>query len=271
MAQERSVDKRTRGRRALQHIYLPPDGQDDPELVINTTRASFVDAFMGAAIMATIEHHLSIGGKGRSAKLLVPHGGEIMGRFCTMMSTAPSRCSLELPLGQTAPVRDGRVLLPATRVRSMEEANAFALFLQASSQRSQLGDVRLTTKEAAVLAEAVPALVENGLEHGSSSSCDVVICAALESDNREAQLVVLDLDESAATSSDPLAHLREAWAQSRENLGGLYYITESATNRDLDISLQLKTGTAAAHWRSRFNSENADFTPGWAAGITIHR
>jgi len=153
----------------------------------------------------------------------------------------------------------------------MDEADALALFLRASSQRRQLGDVRLTGKEAATLAEALPALVENGLKHASGSSCGVVVCAAIEADNREAQLVVLDLDLRVATATDPLAQLRDAWARSRENLGGLYYITESATKRNLDISLQLKTGSAAARWRGRFNSDAADFTPGWATGITIHR
>jgi len=271
MTQERPVQKRTRGRRALQHIYLPPDGQDDPELVIDARHVASIDAFAGVALIGTVEHHLSLGGRGRSAKLLVPPGGEVMGRFCTMLSSPPKRCKLEFPQGQTAPVKDGRVLLPAVRVASMEEADALALFLRASSQRRQLGDVRLTGKEAATLAEALPALVENGLAHGSDSSCGVVVCAALESDNREAQLVVLDLDLRAATATNPLAHLRKAWARSRENLGGLYYITESAMQRDLDVSLQLKTGSAAARWRGRFNSDSADFTPGWATGITIHR
>lgn len=271
MTQTRSIESGTRGRRVLRHIYAPTDGKVDPELILDASRASVVDAFTGVAILGTVGHHLRTPGRNRLARIIAPQGGEVMGRFSTLLSAPPERCTLELPAGQTAPVRDPRVLLPAIRIDSMEEADALALFLQATSQRSQLGDVRLSTKEAASLAEALPPLVDNALRHGAGSSCGVIACSAFESDTREVQLVVLDLGQQAATAADPLEHLREAWARSRENLGGLFYATELARRRELDISLQLKTGGAAARWRGRFHSDTADFSPGWAASITIHR
>jgi hypothetical protein len=270
MTHKRAIESGTRGRRALLHIHAPA-GKVDPELILDASHASFVDAYTGVAILGTVGHHLRAPRRNHRARIMVPQGGEAMGRFSTLLSAPPERCTLELPDGQTAPVRDPRVLLPALRIDSMEEADALALFLQATAQRSQLGDVRLSTKEAATLAEALPALVDNGLRHGAGSSCGVIACSAFESDTREVQLVVLDLGRQAATSADPLDHLREAWSHSRERLGGLFYATELARRRGLDISLQLKTGGAQARWRERFHSEAAEFSPGWAASITIHR
>jgi len=239
---------------------------------LDARRAPVVDAFTGAVVLGTVEHHLRRAGKRYSATVAAPESGDVIGRFAPLMWLAPERCALDLPVGQTAPVRDPRILLPATRVDSNEQANALARFLGASSQRSQLGDARLSPKEAATLAEALPVLAENALRHADGSTCGAVICAALESDNREAQLVVLDLGEQVSGAENPLEEIRAAWARSRERLGGLFYATELAERRGLDVSLQVKSGDAAARWRDRFHSEpTAEFSPGWTTGVIIHR
>jgi hypothetical protein len=189
-----------------------------------------------------------------------------------MLKVLPARCELELPDGLTAPVLDPRVLMSAIKMASMEEADALALFLKATSQQSHLGTARLEPKEARLLAEALPDLVHNGLIHGSDSSCGVVACAALEADNRETQLVVSDLGTQVVPGSDALGALREAWARSREASGALYYLTERAKRSGLDVSLQIRTGNAAGRWRNRrWNAEQAEFTPGWTASVTLHR
>jgi hypothetical protein len=100
----------------------------------------------------------------------------------------------------------------------------------------------------------------------------VVACAALEADNRETQLVVSDLGTQVVPGSDALGALREAWARSREESGALYYLTERAKRSGLDVSLQIRTGNAAGRWRNRrWNAEQAEFTPGWTASVTLHR
>src|SRR5207244_3914652 len=155
------------------------------------------------------------------------------------------RCTLALPPDQTAPVRDPRVLAPAVRLGSVDEANTFALFLRTASQANRLGTARLSPKEAGFLAAALPALAENAIVHADDSSCGTIICSALEADNREAQLVVMDLGTGVSESRHPVKALRDAWARSRDELGGLgglFYTTELARKLDLDISLQIKTG-----------------------------
>lgn len=123
----RSIESGTRGRRALRHIHAPPDDKVEPELILDARRASVVDAFTGVAILGTVGHHLRVPSRKRRVRVLAPQGGEVMGRFSTLLSVPPKRCTLELPAGQTAPVRDPRVLLPAIRIDSMEEADALAL------------------------------------------------------------------------------------------------------------------------------------------------
>ena len=201
-----------------------------------------------------------------------PGSGSILGRFCDLVALTPDRCTLALPEDRTAPVRDPRVLMPAVRIGSIEEADVFALFLRAGAQAGRLGDARLSRTEAGFLAAALPALAENAIVHAPQSSCGTVICSALEDDSREVQLVVTDLGTAVSKSTDPLEGLRDAWARSREEPeGGLFFTVELARKLGLDISLQLITGRAAGRWRGRWQSDTADFTPGWTAGITIHR
>jgi hypothetical protein len=271
MTQTLFLGKNPRGRHALRHLAAVPDSGSagDPDLVIDATPARVVDAFTGAVTMANVEDHLGKPGRGRSVTVTPPEGGEVHGRFHTMMSLAPQRCRVEHS-GATAPVRDIRVLLPAIRVRSVDEANTLALFLRTSSQRAELGDARLDPRHAGLLANALPDLVDNGLRHAPASGCGVIVCSALESDSREAQLVVTDLGR-AASGVAALRALRDSWGRSRAELGSLYLLTERAARLDLDVSVQIKTGHALGRWRRRWHSDQADFTPGWTVGVTIHR
>jgi len=273
MTQIHFLTKNPRGRHALRHLLSPPasGSVDDPDLEIDASVTSVVDAFTGAVTMANVEHHLARPGKKRRATITPPRSGDVLGRFCTMLWEPPAGSELELPDGRTAPVRDPRVLIPAMRVASMEEADALALFLKATSQRSDLGTARLAPSQAGLLATALPDLVHNGLKHGSASSCGVIVCAALEADNLETQLVVSDLGTQVVRGGDAIGILREAWARSREDLGALFYLTERAKRSDLDISVQIRTGNAAGRWRNRWNAEQAEFTPGWTASVTLHR
>jgi hypothetical protein len=272
MTQILFLDKNPRGRHALRHLGAPPDSgsAEDPDLVIDATAAQVVDAFTGAVTMADIEDHLGKPGPGRGVTVTPPEGGEVHGRFYTMMALAPQEgCRVEHS-GPTAPVRDPRVLLPAVRVGTVAEADALALFLRASSQRADLGDARLAPRQAGLLAAALPDLVDNGLRHAPASGCGVIVCAALESDSREVQLVVTDL--GPAISGPPaLEALRDAWGRSRAELGSLHFLTERASRLGLDISVQIRTGNAHGRWRRRWHSDDADFTPGWTVCVTIHR
>jgi hypothetical protein len=272
MAQIHFLGKNPRGRHALHHLAAQPasGSAEDPELVIDASAAQVVDAFTGAVTMANVEEHLGKPGKGRSATVTPPQGGEVHGRFYTMLTLAPKGCKVE-HAGATAPVRDPRILLPATRIHTASEADTLALFLRASSQRSDLGTARLGSREAGLLAAALPDLVDNAMRHAPSSGCGVIVCSALESDNREAQLVVTDLGTGVSGSPEALSLLREAWTRSRTELGSLHYLTERASMFGLDVSVQIRTGDAHGRWRRRWNSDNAEFTPGWTVGVTIHR
>jgi hypothetical protein len=272
MTQILFLGKNPRGRHALGHLGARPDtgSAEDPDLVIDATAAQVVDAFTGAVTMADVEDHLGKPGRGRGVTVTPPEGGEVHGRFYTMMRLAPEGCRVEHS-GPTAPVRDPRVLLPAVRVGTVAEADALALFLRASSQRADLGDARLAPRQAALLANALPDLVDNGLRYAPASGCGVIVCSALESDSREVQLVVTDLGTAVSRSSRSLELLRDAWARSRADLGSLYYLTERASKFGIDVSIQIRTGKAHGRWRRRWHSDDADFTPGWTVGVTIHR
>ena len=271
MTQILFLGKNPRGRHALRHLGASPDSgsAEDPDLVIDATAARVVDAFTGAVTMADVEDHLGKPGRRRSVTVTPPEGGEVHGRFYWMMSLPPQGCRVEHS-NPTAPVRDPRVLLPAVRVRSVYQADTLALFLRASSQRADLGDARLEPRQAGLFANALPDLVDNGLRHAPDSSCGVIVCAALESDSREAQLVVTDLGP-AISGKAALKALREAWGRSRAELGSLHFLTERASRLGLDVSVQIRTGNAQGRWRRRWHSDDADFTPGWTVGVTIHR
>ena len=272
MTQIHFLGKNPRGRHALHHLAATPasGSAEDSDLVIDAGEAQVVDAFTGTVTMANVEEHLGKPGRGRSATVTPPQSGEVHGRFYTMLTLAPKRCKVE-HAGATAPVRDPRILLPATRVRTAAEADTLALFLRASSQRSDLGTARLESREAGLLAGALPDLVDNALHHAPDSGCGVIVCSALESDNREAQLVITDLGAEVSGAPESLSLLREAWARSRAELGSLHYLTERASKFGLDISVQIRTGNAQGRWRRRWNSDHAEFTPGWTVGVTIHR
>jgi len=274
MTQIHFLTKNPRGRHALRHLLSPPasGSVDDPDLEIDASVTSVVDAFTGAVTMANVEHHRGRPGKKRRATITPPRSGDVIGRFCTMLKLLPTGCEMELPDGLTAPVLDPRVLMPAVKVASMDEADVWSLFLRTTSQKSHLGTARLEPKEARLFGGALPDLVHNGLLHGSDSSCGVVACAALEADNREVQLVVSDLGTQVAQGGDALEALRDAWTRSRERFGTLYYLTERAKKSGLDVSLQIRTGSATGRWRNRrWNAEQAEFTPGWTTSITLHR
>jgi hypothetical protein len=273
MTQIHRLTNSPRGRHALRHLLTAPvsGSERDPDLLLDASAADVVDAFTGAVVVANAGHHLRRADQSYGVRILPPRSGSMLGRFVDLLAQRPQRCSIELPAGQTAPVREPRVLVPAMRVASMEEADLLALFLRATSQRSQLGDVRLEPKEARLLFYALSMLVENSLDYAPRSSCGTVVCSALESDTREVQLVVADLGTAVCKSADPLEALRDAWARSRATLGGLYYTVELGHRLGLDFSLQIRTGNAVARWRDRWHSEKAEFTPGWVASVTIHR
>jgi hypothetical protein len=273
MTQIHTIGRSPCRRHALRYLLARPSPgrSDDPELVLDASGTIAADAFTGAMLLANVEHHL---GRSRAfrAQVAAPHSGETLGRFTTLLTLKPDRCELELPDGHTAPVRDPRVLVPAVRIRSIDEADNFALFLRFRSQAGHLGDARLSPAEAGFLAVALPTLAENSLVHAPNSSCGTVVCSALEADTKEVQLVVTDLGTTVSRSPDSLARLREAWSRSREHRGGLFYAVELARQRNLDISLQILTGDAAGRWRhGRWNSDESDAVRGWTAAITIHR
>jgi anti-sigma regulatory factor (Ser/Thr protein kinase) len=272
MTQTLFLAKNPRGRHALRHLGAPPDSgsAEDPDLFIDATAAQVVDAFTGAVTMAEIENHLGKPGRGRGVTVKPPEGGEVHGRFYTMMNLAPKRCRVE-HASPTPPVLDSRVLVPAVRLSTVAEADVMARFLRTRSQQSGLGTARLAPREAGLLATALPDLVDNALRHARDSSCGVIVCAALESDSREVQLVVTDLGTAVSRSSRSLHLLRDAWARSRTELGSLHYLTERASKFGIDASVQIRTGDAQGRWRRRWHSDNADFTPGWTVCVTIHR
>ncbi len=259
-------------RRAFRHLLARPSSGrgDDPDMVLDASGTIAVDAFTGAMLLANVEHHL---GRDRvfRARVAAPPSGEILGRFADMLAFSPDRCELELPAGQTAPVRDPRLLVPAVRIRSMDEADAFAVFLGSTSQAGHLDDARLSPEEAGFLAAALPMLAENSLAYAPNSSCGTIVCAALDADTREVQLVITDLGTAVSRSPESLTRLREAWTRSREARGGLHYTAELARRRQLDVSLQIFTGDATARWRGRLHSDHAERVPGWTTAITIHR
>jgi hypothetical protein len=270
MTQVESIGGDVRGLSALRHLIDPkrPGESDDDELWLFGSAIATADATTGAMLRANAEQHLAQHKDG-AVSIWTPTEGAIWPRIYDLLGSLPDGCVL--PDDHKAPTRDARVLLPAMRVETADEASLAALFLRGASQVSHLGPDRLNPVEAGYLATVLPELVDNGLRCGADSACSVIVCAALEADSRDVQLVVLDLGTAVSSADDSLGALRLAWRTSRTRSGSLVTATRLAMQRRLDISLWVKSGVAYGRWRGAWRTRQIDFSPGWCTGMTVHR
>jgi hypothetical protein len=254
--------------RALGYLPDPRSPLDrDDELLIAASNVTEIDAWGGAAVRALLEDHLNRATRG-GACIWPPRGRAALARAHDLLGTLPA--GVTFPYNSDAPPRDRSVVIPAQRVRDQDEANDLALWVLATAPHTQ---PRLSRAEAKLLATAVPTLAENGLQYAPASTCGTVLCATVEHEKREMQLVTVDLGESAARATDPLAELRDAVRLAQSKFGGLRSVLRRAQQLELDSSLDIRTGTALARWsedRWRFRGAQP-FVAGWAVGLTVHR
>jgi hypothetical protein len=251
--------------RALMHLIDPRRTKTGiTERLFGMKQVTAVDAFSGAVLRASIEEHLASVRDG-SVSIWHPDEEPIWETLHDLLGPLPDGC--QLPRDARMPVRDRRVFLPAQRVDDMETADLLARYVRAAGPSAGLEPT-----EAGYLATALPALVENGLEYAPTSPCGVVVCGAVERESGDSQLVALDLGDSVAGAKEPLGALRECLERSRESFGGFAHIQGLASQRDLDVSILLASGTGRSRWRrgrSWRHSEVA-FAPGFCVGISVH-
>jgi anti-sigma regulatory factor (Ser/Thr protein kinase) len=266
-AQHRELKGALRGARAVDALadLLDTTGRRLELVACGLTRA---DAYTGAVVGAAIESHLAANAE-NSAQVWEPRNDETWSLLYWLTKPLPARSQW---CGDRAvPVRDQRVLLPATPIPDPEAARLYtSVWL-----KSVAPTAGISRRHAAWLIEAGAHFLDNSLVHATESRIDVITAACLEPQGNDMQIVTVDLGQTIAGQDDPEAALRDAVARSREGLGlhGLNSIVELGQRRGADVSVRLAAGTARARNRGgrwRYESERVH-VPGFVAGFDIHR
>lgn len=251
-----------RGLRALNHLVDPSRNTDVTRDVFMAmaTQATKVDAFTGAVIRASLEEHLAAG-DGLKAEYWPPDDSLAAKTLHNLLGSMPVTCVM---LGSD-PGRDRLSVLPADVVRDLEGAELAALAIKAIGPH-----VRLQVKETQFLATAAVALAENGLRYASDSPCGVVVCAGVDPLTTNTSFVAIDKGSNAAAATRRRDVLRDAVERSRRRYGGLTNLLALSERMNLEVSLDMRTGTEQAGWRNRWHYGTQQFVPGWSVAITVH-
>lgn len=256
-----SVTPDARGEQALQ--YLEDPRREEPRgslLWVQASGTIKADAYTGAAIRARIEAHLRAG-KDRSVSLWLPARDPAKGLVADLVGPLPDRCTL--PKDMAVPVRSGDVLVPALVIRSAEEADNAALFLQMTAHR--LG---VSQPEAYLLAQALIVFAQNGLAHAKDSACDTVVCVAVDRETSEATVVVLDQGQLVCTSGDELATLRAAVGEGEMALRSIAGVRRLADEAGVTATMTLRSGRARLR-RPGQSRGDREYVPGWCSALSV--
>lgn len=260
-----SLSGDVRGALALNNLVDPARnaGIDRDEFVAVAARATKVDAFTAAVIRASMEEHLRAS-DAVEAEYWPPDDVLAAKTLHNLLGSMPARTKTR---GRSSPGRDRLCVLPADVVRDVGAAELAARAIRAIGPH-----VDLNVRETRFLAVAAVALAENGLRHANDSPCGVVICAGVDPLTSNTSFVAIDLGPAAAAATGNREVLRGAVERSRRSFGGLTNILALADQTDLQMSMDLRTGTEQASWRTRWHYYGPQqFVPGWSVAITVHR
>lgn len=239
-------------------LVLPERGAAPEEMFFLGEPVRHIDAWGGAALRTAIEYFARY--HQRQVTLSLPESKPA----CDLLHALVRHCCprhLVLPTDSPdhAAPQPRNVLLAARRILSLEHADALADDLFDRGGGELLATVRFAAKY-------LPALALNALTHGKNSPTEPVACAIHERDENEVQLVVIDL--GSRMEGEDAATLERA-VKGRSD-GTLRTLVESATARDIDLTLTLASGKARLYWRAgAWSRATAEPVPGFTAALTL--
>ncbi|MCW2993599.1 MAG: hypothetical protein JWQ18_1094 [Conexibacter sp.] len=261
----RSLPRAFNGQRARAALASLIEPASHPRLVLDAGHVTTVDAYAGAVLRTGIEVHLARD-PGNSIVVAEPEASlcwaalyDLLGEFLPPRSSWAGN--------RPTPTRGRDIVLPATPIADDETTVLLTdVALPAAAGALGFGD-----HARRLLQEAAAAFIDNARKYGDENApVGPVICAALEPQSNDLQLVVCDLGSDAP--ADGQAALRDAVSRSRETLGGIQSLVALRRN-GMDLSVRLAFGAGRAHHRThrawRFSTFAA--VPGFIAGVEIHR
>lgn len=242
--------------------YIPEVGARASEVMLHASHVTHVDAVTGCAFRAIVEHHarrratrvvMTPPADSATARLLIGLlGPELPKHFCFANDS-------QVPSGRRAQA----VILPATVIRSFQEADLIAGVLP------QLGTSH-PGRPRHFLEGAFGELVDNAIEWGSDSPIGAVVAVAHERHDHVLQLAVIDLGARVARRSDAQDELERLVRASEDEGRGLGSLTAQASRLDLDVRLELASGSGRATWSDgAWSYDEAQAIAGFTAAVSI--
>jgi hypothetical protein len=259
----RSLSRAWHGQRALRGLGALV-ARAAPRLEIDARRVEHPDAFTGAALREAVDRHLAAD-RGHTVTLREPVIPEALSMLGDLVGTLPRHA--RWAGDQQRPLRERRVLLPATRVTDDETAALLAYWLTVVA-----GPLRLPNSEARLLAAAAAAFADNSLRYRPADGPPALMCACHDPESHDLQIVCLSPNVPSAAARAPATFIRALDNHSRENLGGLHSLTQLAERRGIDATLRVATGTARFFLRSgmaRFDAA-APRLPAFVVSLEVH-
>lgn len=253
-----------RGAAALSHLVDPrrAETEDRDHFNIAASAMKAADAVTAAVLRASLEEFLVGGGK--SVEFLPPSDPQVDQTLENLLGAMPTQCSVSRT--SSAPARDHLAVAPASVIRSDDEIEPMVLGIRAIGPH-----VGLRQEESAMAAAAALAFAVNGLEHGSTSPCGVVMCAGIDPADLALKVAAVDLGRGPQESLGGEETLRASVERSRKILGGFSQMPQLAAKKGLAIAMHVATGTGEAHWNGRWRYGVRQNVPGWASTLTIIR
>lgn len=236
-----------------------------PRLTLDLGDVRQVDAYGGAVLRAAIDRHLQRHRRG-TVQLVEPSDEEVSSLARALLDDLPPRCRwLGEPRGSST---DPCVVLPATAVRD----RATATLITDRRLRRPAAELRVSARERHALQEAAATFIDNARLHARRAPTPVVLCAMLEPQGNDLQLVAVDLGQSLVRSPHAAAALRQMIAGGRREQRGLYWLA-TAPRGGLTVSVRISAGTGRARWRSgqSWHFRSGPEVPGFVAGFEVHR
>ncbi len=256
-----SLPHDARGEVALQYVEDPrrSDAQA-PQLWLRATETQKADAYTGAALKARLTSHLA---RSNDASVsLWPPDAEVPKALITdLIGPLPDRCTV--PVDMSAPRRSGDVLVPGLVIKTLEEAENAALFLQMTAHI-----VGVERAGANLLAQGLIALAHNGLTYASTSSCKTVVCASVDRETSQATVVALDQGQTVCASGQESELLCGAMAAAETRFGGLANLRHLANQVEIPATMTLSSGGARVTRPGSLRAVGA-YVPGWCAALTV--
>lgn len=248
--------------RAALHGLLQPAAR---RLVLDATGLRKVDAYGGAVLRATVEHHL--GAHPRNSVMIVePADDEAWSLLSNLLGGAlPARASWA---GTRSPVRYYDVVLPAVPLRDAAEVE---LMVEGALLRAlpALGyDDRVTR----AVVEATAELADNALAHGPGERMvPPILSCSWDALGKDLQVVVLEVVPGAPDGKRGVVAVRDVVRRSREDFGSIATLV-ARPRGGLDVSMRLVHGSGAARFRTGagWRYDQTAYVPGFVAGFEVH-